>query len=112
MRVIVLAFAALALSWSCAQPPSGTRVVVTLEVPLSAPADPGDALAERRYAKAIADAQDQLLQELRPYDTQLLTRYRNLPQLALVVDPAALRHLRESPLVTAVQEDTPGSPPS
>ncbi|GAB3948180.1 hypothetical protein GCM10029976_078810 [Kribbella albertanoniae] len=55
--------------------------------------------------KAIADAQDQLLAQLKPLEVQVQTRFELYPLLTLRVNEATLRHLQESPLVDRLHEN-------
>ena len=85
------------------------RVILSLTVPYTPEADLPDADAVRRQRSAIADAQRRVLDELARYRVDVNARYERYPRLAVSVDEAALRHLLASPLVTAVQQDTPVS---
>jgi hypothetical protein len=83
------------------------RVIVTLAVRYTPEGHLPGAEAVRRQRAEIATAQDRLLDELRPFHTQLHARYAHTPQLALTVDEAALLRMLGSPLVLSVQRDTP-----
>jgi hypothetical protein len=84
-------------------------VVVTLAVPFT----PEGRLSREqieRQRRAIAEAQTRLLDELGRFQTRLTTRFDSTPQLVLVVDEAALRHLLASPRVRHIQENAPQPP--
>jgi hypothetical protein len=83
--------------------PPGQRVIVTLAGSFRPEGDLGDQ-ARQEQRKAIRTAQDAVLAEVP--QAQLIRRYDAVPQLALVVDAAALDRLRHSPQVAAVQQDT------
>lgn len=88
------------------------RVIVTLAIPYRPEGElPNDDAVQRQRAE-IETAQRRLLDELRPFKAQSVTQYRRLPQLALIVDEAAMRHLATSPLVASVQEDRADAPAS
>ena len=78
------------------------RVIVELNV-----ADLDDDKARR---EAIEQVQDELLAELEHTDAEVVHRYRNFPQLALIVDEAALCLLLVSPLVEAIHLDEADPP--
>ena len=81
------------------------RVIVTLAITWRPEGElPNQDAVQRQHAE-IEAAQRRLLDELKPFNAQLVEQYRRLPQLALTVDEAAMRHLATSPLVQSVQED-------
>ncbi|WP_162907712.1 hypothetical protein [Allorhizocola rhizosphaerae] len=80
------------------------RVIVTLAIPYRPEGElPQDAVQKQRAE--IEAAQRRLLDELKPFKVELNRQYNRLPQLALTVDEAGMRHLATSPLVKSVQED-------
>jgi hypothetical protein len=85
------------------------QVIVKLAIPYRPEGELADQDAIRRQRAEIETAQRRLLDELKPFRVQLVEQYRRLPQLALAVDDAAMRHLATSPLVASVQEDRPDS---
>ncbi|MFC9692907.1 hypothetical protein ACFTSF_30435 [Kribbella sp. NPDC056951] len=88
-----------------AETPSGEsqRVIVTLAGNFRPEGELGDQ-ARRAQRTAIRAAQDAVLAEVPT--AQVIRRYDAVPQLALVVDAAALDRLQHSPRVAAVQQDT------
>lgn len=89
-------------------PEGGTlRVIVTLLWPDGqTPPPSGD---ERR--RAVAQAQDELIQALKPYrGAKVTTRYRLYPLLAMAVDRPALTFLLTSPMVKSVNENAVHKP--
>ena len=68
----------------------------------------GDQRRDQR--RAIAAAQDALLEELAPHRPTVITRYTATPQLALIVNEAALHALLTSRRVSGIQQNTPQPP--
>jgi hypothetical protein len=85
-------------------------VVVRLAIPFVPEATLSPASVRRQRA-AIRRAQAGLLESLQPFDVRVTARYTTSPLIALVVDAAALKSLRRSPLVRKVQENRT-EPPS
>lgn len=68
-------------------------------------------VAERgAQRRAIAAAQDALLDELAPHRPKVIARYTATPQLALVVNEAALHALLASRRVSDIHQNTPQPP--
>ncbi len=80
-------------------------VIVTLAITYRPEGELPDQDAVQRQHAEIEAAQRRLLDELKPFKTELVTQYRRLPQLALKVDEAGMRHLSASPLVKSVHEN-------
>ncbi|TDD19419.1 hypothetical protein E1218_24145 [Kribbella turkmenica] len=88
-------------------PPGGTLpVIVTLEGRFVPEGQLPDEAARGEQRKAISAAQTAVLAELEGFGVTKVRRFAYVPQLALVVDAAALRQLLGSPRVAAVQQDT------
>ncbi|MDW5329873.1 hypothetical protein [Plantactinospora sp. KLBMP9567] len=85
-------------------PEGGTLgVIVTLQWPDGQTPPPSD---DERRLRAVAQAQDELIRALKPYDgAKVQTRFRLFPQLTMVVDRQALAFLLTSPLVKSVGEN-------
>jgi hypothetical protein len=85
-------------------PEGGTlQVMVTLLWPGGQASPPSD---DERRLLAIAEAQDDLIRALEPYDgAKVNTRYRLYPLLTMVVDRQALTFLLASPMVKSVSEN-------
>lgn len=81
------------------------RVIVTLSIPWRPEGELPDQDAVQRQRAEIETAQRRLLDELKPFKVELDRQYERLPQLALTVDEAAVRHLATSPLVKSVHEN-------
>lgn len=86
-------------------------VIVTLAIPSYRPEGelPDQDAVQRQHAE-IEAAQSRLLDELKPFKVELIEQYERLPQLALNVDEAAMRHLVTSPLVASVHENKAEAP--
>jgi hypothetical protein len=78
-------------------------VLVTLKLPQT-PA------GKTERENAIADAQDQLLNQLEPHGAEVQTRFELYPLLTLKVNEATLRQLQQSPLVDRVHENEARKP--
>lgn len=89
---------------------SSQRVIVTLSVPFTPEGNLPSQEAVQHQRQRVVEAQDGLLADLKPFVVRVLARFDG-PQLALLVDDDALRHLRSSPRVASIQEDIP-QPPS
>jgi hypothetical protein len=84
-------------------------VIVTLAIPVTPEGYLPNPDAVQRQRQAIAQAQDRLLAELKPFTVRVAARFTT-PQLALTVDEPALRHLVDSLQVAAIHQDLPRSP--
>src|SRR5437762_7445560 len=77
-------------------------VIVALREPVAA-----KSAFERR--RAIAAAQEEVLQRLDPAEFQLTARWHNIPGLAMSIDAAAIAQLQADPAVLRVDPDVGGS---
>lgn len=79
-----------------------TPVILTLAIPE----------ADRHSPEIIAEAQDRVLESLKPYRVENITRYRYLPQLALATEQTALDMLRDSKDIVTMSMDSLSAPHS
>lgn len=66
-----------------------------------------DQEAIRRQRETIVATREELLKTLSDCDVEVYATWPSLPAVALKVGSCALRRLADSPLVTAIQEDSP-----
>lgn len=77
-------------------------VILTLAIPE----------ADKHSPEIIAEAQDRVLESLKPYRVENITRYRYLPQLALSTEQAALDMLTDSKDIETISMDSLSAPHS
>ena len=63
-----------------------------------------------RLRASIAQRQAAVLEQIAPYDPELIAAWETIPFMAMVVDAAGLLALQRSPLVLDIQEDRLDSP--
>lgn len=80
------------------------RVIIQLAVPFT-PERELSAVAMVRQRYSIAQAQEELLDQLKSQDVRSIRRFRTMPGMALSVGHETLKELLEHPLVEAIQED-------
>ena len=86
------------------------RVIVRLSTPFQAePLLPSRASVQAQQ-RAIAQAQQAVLQRLDAFQAAAARRYTHVPFLALEVDAAGLADLVANPAVLSIQEDIPARP--
>lgn len=78
-------------------------IIVTLNIRYSTASLPP--AEERKQQQRIAEAQAALIRDLKPFKVTVRAKLKTLPQIALTVDEAALKHLLKSHRVAAIQRE-------
>jgi AICAR transformylase/IMP cyclohydrolase PurH len=63
--------------------------------------------AVKAQRQAIAKAQDDLLSKLRPFSVSSIKRYEFIPYVAMSVDLATLKFLKNKRMLASIEEDQP-----
>lgn len=82
-------------------------VIVTLNITWQPERELPNEEAIKKQRDAITQAQNDLLNELAPFEVREYARWESVPSMGLVVDEGALKHLISSPKVKSIQEDKP-----
>lgn len=78
-------------------------IIVTLNIRYSTASLPP--AEERKQQERIAEAQAGLIRDLKPFKVTVRVKLKTLPQIALTVNEAALKHLLTSHRVAAIQRE-------
>ncbi len=102
--------AALQTLISKAESNGTVRVIIGLDVAFTPEGDLAGVQAAQSQQLAISTAQNQVWQQIAGYNSELESRFKYIPAMALSVDAAALDKLSSLPQVTYIQEDKLSAP--
>ena len=86
------------------------RVIVELVAPFEPEGAVRSKVSVERQRASIAQRQATVLDQIAPYDAELIAAWETIPFLAVMVDAAGLQALQRSPLVLDIQEDRLDAP--